>query len=187
MFWEIAQGFSPDVGGLTPATLDALNRFASRVRALGGRLLVTSAYRPGDPRLHGKGKAVDVWVPGWEHKRIAEAAAGTGFVAGYIPRDANFVELAIAEHWYSVPGEKFVLPQKTGRTPDWLPLAEHMPLPEVREAPDWLPAAEHFPILHPLKRELEDMIPENPFVRWGVIGVVVLLIVLMLVIFVKSL
>lgn len=184
--WEIAEGFTPQVQGLTDITLTALNKFAERVRAMGGQLLLTSAYRHGDKLLHGKGQAVDVWVPGWTHEKIAQAAAGTGFVGGYIPKNSNFVELTTAPYWYSVPGEKFSLVRET---PDWLPMGEHMPLSSPDKAPDWLPLAEEMPLLHPLKNELEAMIitPQEGTVRWGVIGVVVLLIILMLVLFVKSL
>lgn len=105
--WEIAPGFRPDLTGLTENVRVALERLGEKVRAAGGVLQVTSAYRPGGRTLHGRGEAVDVWVPGWGHRRIAEYGQKAGFAGGYIPRHGRFVELVTAPYWYSVPGEKF--------------------------------------------------------------------------------
>lgn len=109
--WEIAAGFRPRLDGLTQETRMALDRLGERVRAMGGRLVLTSAYRPGNPRLHGRGAAVDVWVPGWSPERIKEAAAGTGFIGGYVPHGGRrFIELVTEPYWYGIRrGDKFVV------------------------------------------------------------------------------
>ena len=113
--WEIAPGFRPQLEGLTDRTRLALDRLGERVRAMGGVLQVTSAYRPGDALLHGRGAAVDVWVPGWTPGRIKEAAAGTGFIGGYVPHGGRrFIELVTEPYWYGVrQGDIFRLPGAT--------------------------------------------------------------------------
>ena len=128
--WEIAPGFRPNLEGLTAEVKTGLDKLGEKVRAAGGRLLLTSAYRPGGWTLHGQGKAVDVWVPGWTHERIAEYGQKAGFVGGYIPRTGNFVELVTDPYFYSVPGrvfgfDKYLAPaaeERTGffeRARDW--------------------------------------------------------------------
>ncbi|HSW57604.1 MAG TPA: hypothetical protein VLH15_04330 [Dehalococcoidales bacterium] len=105
--WEIAEGFHPRLEGLTETTLHHLAVFAEKVHAAGGQLLLTSAYRPGGRTLHGRGMAVDVWVPGWTHEQIATKGMEAGFLGGYIPQQGNFVELVTGGYTYTVPGQKF--------------------------------------------------------------------------------
>ena len=109
--WEIAPGFRPQMEGLTDRTRLALERLGERVRAMGGTLQLTSAYRPGDALLHGRGAAVDVWVPGWEPEQIKQAARGTGFIGGYVPHGGRrFIELVTQPYWYGVrQGDIFAL------------------------------------------------------------------------------
>ena len=120
--WEIAPGFRPQLDGLTDRTRLALERLGERVRAMGGVLQVTSAYRPGDALLHGRGAAVDVWVPGWEPEQIKYAARGTGFIGGYVPHGGRrFIELVTQPYWYGVrQGDIFRLPgaDQQGRAAD---------------------------------------------------------------------
>lgn len=122
--WEIAPGFRPNLEGLTAEVKTGLDKLGEKVRAAGGRLLLTSAYRPGGWTLHGQGKAVDVWVPGWTHDRIAEYGQKAGFAGGYIPRTGNFVELVTDPYFYSVPGrvfgfDKYLTPAAEERTGFW--------------------------------------------------------------------
>lgn len=191
MMWEPAPGFTPRMEGLTSEALTALERLGEKVRALGGRLLVTSAYRPGDPLLHGRGKALDVWVPGWTHERIAETALQAGFVGGYIPHDKNFVEVTTAEHWYSVPGRIFGLepdfPYVPGLTP---PEPQHGLEPGEKGPPR--PTA-----LQDLEGRIQqglrqagglipdiDIIPDMPAVDWTRSGVIIVTVIILLAVFI---
>ena len=176
--WQIAPGFEPDIGMLSDETLQALVRMGELVAGKGGMLQVTSAYRPEGRGLHGAGKAVDVWVPGWEHEKIASVGQQAGFLGGYIPKGKSFVELVTGQYTYKVPGEVFGFEEEPELDIE-LELRKKMEdtgaFEKMREGEKKI--AEGL---------LESLLPEIDFTRSIAIGVVVLLFVILLIVFVKS-
>jgi len=61
---------------------EALLRMLDRARGIAGvTFTITSSYRPGDPRSHGKGLAVDIRVKGsLQRLQIVQALLQVGFV-----------------------------------------------------------------------------------------------------------
>jgi hypothetical protein len=54
---DVATGSSVDLAGMAPAAATALNRFESKVTAVGGSMVLKSAYRPASYQKH----LQDVW------------------------------------------------------------------------------------------------------------------------------
>lgn len=78
--WELRYADAP---GLVQANLRTLAALLEDARAAGGNLpmVVTSGYRAGDAKQHGKGEAADFWIIGedavdWSRKIIAAHRAG---------------------------------------------------------------------------------------------------------------
>jgi len=152
---------------LTEGTRTALERMAEKVRAKGGTLQVTSAYRPEARGLHGQGKAVDVWVPGWTPDKIAEVGKQAGFLGGYKPDKGSFVELVTGRYWYTVPGVKF------GEDIELDDELYHRKKMEERGV------FERF-------RAGQPGWPEWDFTRWGIILVFVVLFIILVIIGIKQ-
>ena len=65
--------------GLQYSILSALDRFIS---IIGSRPIILSDYRPGDPRYHGQGLAIDTTWPGRDPLEIWNAAIDSGLFTG---------------------------------------------------------------------------------------------------------
>lgn len=74
-FWSSVKNFIPDEFGpgadhLSPELvleLDAFRQF------LGAKMIVSSAFRAGDPKEHGQGLAVDIIIPTYSGKHLVDA------------------------------------------------------------------------------------------------------------------
>jgi hypothetical protein len=74
---EDFSGKNPD--GLRFSILQKLDRF---IHTVGSRPVILSAYRPGDPKAHGYGEAIDTTWPGQDPLKINQMALDSGLFKG---------------------------------------------------------------------------------------------------------
>lgn len=105
-------GKNPD--GLRFSILQKLDQFVALV---GSRPVILSAYRPGDPRAHGFGQAIDTTWPGQNPLDVNQKAVNSGLFKG-IGIYVN--ELGAASHHFDD------WDQRTGSDPDtWGGIINH--------------------------------------------------------------